>query len=246
MKKFLLAFLFFLPLVINAQPPIPELWGVRVHDEAHILSTGFVDQLEQRLKSDEDSTSNQIAVLIIKSLEDYPLEDYTLKVAEKWKLGDKDKDNGVLLFVAVDDRQLRIETGYGVEGALPDALCKQIIRNEITPYFRQGNYEAGIQAGVDAIVKAIAGEYKAEPQTSARRSRGGSIVPFLIIVVILILISKMRGGGGRNYRGGGWSSGSGWFGGGFSGGGGSWGGGGGGGFSGGGGGFGGGGSSGSW
>ena len=91
MKKFLLAFLFFLPLVINAQPPIPELWGVRVHDEAHILSTGFVDQLEQRLKSDEDSTSNQIAVLIIKSLEDYPLEDYTLKVAEKWKLAAQDK-----------------------------------------------------------------------------------------------------------------------------------------------------------
>jgi uncharacterized protein len=239
-------FLFFLvvPFLSYAQPPIPELWGLRIHDEAKVLSPGFVEQLEHRIKSDEDSTSNQIAVLVIRSLEDYPMEDYTLAVAEKWKLGQKEKDNGVLLFVAVEDRKIRIETGYGVEGVLPDALCNRIIRNDIAPYFRQANYEAGIQAGVEAISKAIAGEYKAEPQTS--RKTGGNIVPFLVILIILIIIGRIRGGGGRGgYRGGGWSSGSGWFGGGgFSGGGGF--GGGGGGFSGGGGGFGGGGSSGSW
>jgi uncharacterized protein len=243
----LLVFFLVVPLLSYAQPSIPELWGMRIHDEAKVLSPGFVEQLEHRIKADEDSTSNQIAVLVIRSLEDYPMEDFTLEVAEKWKLGQKDKDNGILLFVAVDDRKIRIETGYGVEGVLPDALCNQIIRNEIAPYFRQANYEAGIQAGVEAITKAIAGEYQAEQQTSAPTRRGGGILPFLIVLIIIIIIGRIRGGGGRGgYRGGGWSSGSGWFGGGGFSGGGDWGGGGGGGFSGGGGGFGGGGSSGSW
>jgi uncharacterized protein len=247
MTRLFIFFLFvFVPFLSYAQPAIPELWGMRIHDEAKILSPAFVEQLEHRLQTDEDSTSNQIAVLIIRSLDDYPIEDYTLKVVEKWKLGQADKDNGVLLFVAVDDRKVRIETGSGVEGVLPDAVCNQIIRNEIAPHFRQSDYEGGIQAAVDAITKAISGEYEGEPQTSAPRKRGGSILPFLIILIIIIIIGRIRGGGGGGYRGGGWSSGSGWFGGGFSGGGSSWGGGGGGGFSGGGGGFGGGGSSGSW
>lgn len=246
MRRYILAFLFFLPVIVGAQtqPPIPELWGTRIHDEAKVLSPAFVSQLEHQLKSDQDTTSNQIAVLIIRSLDGYPMEEYTYKVAKEWKLGQKDKDNGVLLFVSVDDRKIRIETGYGVEGALPDATCNQIIRHDIAPYFRQDNYEAGIQAGVNAIVKAIAGEYEGQPQTSAPRKKGGSVVPFLLILLVLIIISRMRGGG-RGGRGTGWSSGSGWYGGGFSGGGGSWGGGGGG-FSGGGGSFGGGGSSGSW
>ncbi len=242
MRRFLLAVIFFLPVIVNAQPPIPELWGTRIHDEAKILSPEFVSRLEHQLKADQDTTSNQIAVLVIGSLEGYPMEEYTYKVAKEWKLGQKDKDNGVLLFVSIKDRAIRIETGYGVEGALPDALCNQIIRHEIAPYFRQENYEAGIQAGIDAITKAIAGEYKGEPQTSAPRRKGGSIIPFLLILLVLIIISRMRGG--RGGRGSGWSSGSGWFGG-FSGGGGGWSGGGGG-FSGGGGSFGGGGSSGSW
>jgi uncharacterized protein len=256
MKRFLLVSILSIPALMTlAQPAIPELHGRRIHDEANVLSPDFIDRLEYYLKTGEDSTSNQVGVLIIPSLDGYPEEDYTLKVAEAWKLGQKGKDNGVLLFVAVNDKKVRIEVGYGLEGVLTDALCSQIIRNELAPYFRQGNYELGIAAAVQAITKAIRGEYKADLKSSrGRKNEKGSLLPFLIVAGVIFLISIMRGGGrrGGGRSGGGWSSRGGWippvgggfFGGGFGGGGG--GGGGFGGFSGGGGGFGGGGSSGSW
>jgi uncharacterized protein len=244
MKKYFLLFLL-LPVHSFGQRAIPELWGTRIHDEAKVLSPAFMSQLEQRLKAHEDSTSNQIAVLIIPSLEGEAIEDYTLRVAEKWQLGKKGNDNGVLLFVAVNDHKVRIEVGYGLEGVLPDAICNQIIRNELAPFFRQDNYEGGIQAAVQAIVQAIGGEYQDHAPVQKRKTRGGSFLGTIIVLIIIIVISSLRN---RNNRGGGWSSGGGWYGGGFSGrsGGGGWSGGGGGGFSGGGGGFGGGGSSGSW
>lgn len=246
MRKILIIFLFVLPGAVDAQVPIPERWGdSRVHDEGNVLSTSFADALDHRLKLYEDSTSNQIAILIIPTLNGVPIEDYTLRVAEQWKFGTGDKDNGVLLFIAKNDRKIRIEVGEGLEGVLPDAVCNQIIRNEIAPNFRQENYEAGISAAVTAMIQAIGGEYVADENPAARRKgRGGSLWGTLIIMIIIIIISRIGGGGRGNYRRGGWSSGTGWYGGGFSGRGG--GGGFGGGFSGGGGGFSGGGSSGSW
>lgn len=245
MKQYFCFLLTFLPFVLLSQPAIPELWGTRIHDEAKILSPNYVNQLEAYLKSAEDSTSNQIAVLVIPTLDDYPIEDYTLKVAEKWKLGQQGKDNGILLFIAVNDRKVRIEVGYGLEGVLPDALASQIIRNEIAPHFRQNDYEGGITAAIYAIHSAIKGEYQAEEKPSGKP--GGSRLPLIIIIIAIFLFSVMRGGGRRGGGSrGGWSGRGGFFpmgGGGWSGGGG---GGLGGGFSGGGGGFGGGGSSGSW
>lgn len=245
MRKNLVVLLVLIPAVVAAQVPIPERWGdSRVHDESKILSTSFADALDHRLKLYEDSTSNQIAVLIIPTLNDVPIEDYTLRVAERWKFGTAERDNGVLLFIAKDDRKIRIEVGEGLEGVLPDAVCNQIIRNEIAPYFRQENYEAGISAAVTAMIQAIGGEYVAdEAPATGRKGRGGSLWGTLIVMIIVILISRIGGGGRGNYRRGGWSSGAGWYGGGFSG---RGGGGFGGGFSGGGGGFSGGGSSGSW
>ncbi len=142
-----------------AQKAVPELWGIRVHDDAHVLKQETVDQLEKELKTYEDSTSNQIAILIIPSLDGDVLEEYSLKVAEKWKLGQKTKDNGVLLLIAVDDHKMRIEVGQGLEGVLTDAQSSRIIRNEIAPEFRRGDYDTGVKAGVDGMVKAIAGEY---------------------------------------------------------------------------------------
>jgi uncharacterized protein len=156
-----ICFLFFLFGNVFSQKPVPELWGIRVHDDAHALKTETVDELEKELKAYEDSTSNQIAILIVQSLDGEVLEEYSLKVAEKWKLGQKDKDNGVLLFVAVDDHKMRIEVGHGLEGVLTDAQSSRIIRNEIAPEFRRGDYDAGVKAGIDGIVKAIAGEYSA-------------------------------------------------------------------------------------
>ena len=140
---------------------MPELWGIRVHDDAHALKQETVDQLEKELKTYEDSTSNQVAILIVQSLDGDVLEEYSLRVAEKWKLGTKNKDNGVLLLVAVDDHKMRIEVGQGLEGVLTDAQSSRIIRNEIAPEFRRGDYDAGVKAGIDGIVKAIAGEYAA-------------------------------------------------------------------------------------
>ncbi len=244
MKKILLYSALFFPLLVSGQVKIPELWGTRIHDEARILSPAFINQLEQQLKLYEDSTSNQIAILIIPSLEGQPIEEFSLEAAEKGKLGQAEKDNGVLLLIAFEDHKVRIEVGEGLEGVLPDAICNQIIRNEIAPHFRQNDYEGGIQAAVTAMIQAIGGEYQADERSPDGRGKGGSLWGTLIIILIIILISWIRGGGRGNYRRRGWSSGTGWYGGGFGGRGGS--GFGGGGFSGGGGGFSGGGSSGSW
>ncbi len=160
MSRFFTQLLFLLiPFVSFAQKAVPDLWGMHVHDEANVLTHTTIEQLEFQLKAYEDSTSNQIAILIIPSLDGDVLEEYSLRVAEKWKLGQKDKDNGVLLLVAISDRKMRIEVGQGLEGVLTDALSNRIIRNEMAPDFRRGDYELGVLAGVNGIIKAIGGEY---------------------------------------------------------------------------------------
>lgn len=156
-----LVFLMAISVSVVAQT-IPELWGTRVHDEANVLSHEAIDRLESELTAYEDSTSNQIAILIIPTLGETPLEEYSLKVAEKWKLGQTGKDNGALLLIAVNDHKIRIEVGYGLEGLLTDAITSRIIRNEIAPRFRKNDFNGGVTAGVDAMVKAIGGEYTAE------------------------------------------------------------------------------------
>lgn len=164
MKKAILLFtlIFFSFFAVKAQLAVPELWGMRVHDEAKVLSAQTAQQLENSLKVFEDSTTNQIAVLIVPSLAGESVEDYALKVAEAWKLGTANNDNGVLLLISINDRKMRIEVGEGLEGPLPDALCSRIIRNEIAPAFRRQDYDAGITAGVNSIMLAIKGEYNSE------------------------------------------------------------------------------------
>ena len=144
-----------------SQKAIPELWGQRIHDEAKVLSQNTIDQLEVLLKKYEDSTTNQIAVLIIPSLAGDVLEDYSMRVVEKWKLGTKKNDNGALLLIVTDDHKMRIEVGHGLEGVLTDAQSNRIIRNEMAPPFRRDDYDAGVTAAIQAMIKAIAGEYKA-------------------------------------------------------------------------------------
>lgn len=244
MKFSLVPFILFMSSFAFGQLDIPPHGGTWVHDNAGILSAPTKSILESALKAERDSTSNQIAVFIIPSLDGESIEDFSLRVAEKWGLGQESKDNGVLLLIAINDRQLRIEVGSGLEGILTDAVSSRINRNEIAPFFREGNYDEGVKAGVIAIIQAIRGEYRNDDPPVARRSSRRSPIATILILIVIIIIASRRGRGGRG-GGGYWSSGSGWAGpmGGFGGNGGSWGSGG---DFGGGGGFGGGGSSNSW
>ena len=241
MKYSFIVFLIFVSSAF-AQPEIPKLkmWAT---DLTNTLTKSELNELNIRLRTYQDTTSNQILVLMIPSLEGYPIEMLAEETATQNKIGTEKNDNGILLLIAKDDRELRIEVGYGLEGAVPDAIASSIIRNVIRPRFREDYYYQGINEGINAIISAIGGEYKAVDADED----DGFPISMIVIIIILIWVFASRGGpfvpGGiyrTGTRSGGWTSGSG-----------SWGGssgwsGGGGGFSGGGGSFGGGGASGSW
>jgi len=226
-------------------PPKPDRY---FNDYAGVVSKDAAYRFNEKLAQFERETSDQIVVAIFPKMQsDSDIADYTQRVAQAWGVGQKERRNGVVLFVFVQDRKMFIQVGYGLEGALPDITAFDITEYRIKPHFRNGDYEGGIAAGIDSIFKAIRGEYKGSGKTVAERHRGGgasSIWFFIIFLTALILISKMMrrlGGWGYSSRGGGpvffptgggggWSSGGGGGGGfsGFSGGGGSFGGGGGG------------------
>ena len=226
----------------NSQIPILKNWA---NDYTNTLTQSQLSYLDHNLSIYYDSTSNQIVFLMIQSLNGYPLETFTYETASKNKIGTKKNNNGILFFVAKNDRKMRIEVGYGLEGALPDALCSSILRNEVRPYFQQSEYFEGVKAGIDAIKLATKGEYVAVQKKRNENGIRGLGSFFLILAIIIISFISRIGRGGRGGRGGGFIffPGGGFFGSGESSGGG---GGGFGGFSGGGGSFGGGGASGSW
>lgn len=149
---------------VYAQPAIPALSG-RVVDRASILNEETERLITSLLAAHEDTTSNQVVVLTIPSLEGANLESYSLEVARTWALGREDRNNGVLLLIAYNDRKMRIEVGYGLEGDLPDAMAKRIIDYEMTPAFRNGDFDGGVLNGVRAIVGTIEGSY--EPAESS-------------------------------------------------------------------------------
>ncbi|MCI0750593.1 MAG: TPM domain-containing protein [Flammeovirgaceae bacterium] len=193
MRSFIILFVLVVSLVAFAQKPVPELWGHRVHDDAHVLTAQAVHELEEQLSKYEDSTSNQIAILIVQSLDGDVLEDYSMRVAEKWKLGQKDKDNGVLLLISVDDHKIRIEVGYGLEGVLTDAQSSQIIRNEIAPNFRRDDYDAGVRAAINAIIMTIGGEYVASDENSDLESLSiGERIRIGFMIFLILAIFTMR------------------------------------------------------
>jgi uncharacterized protein len=254
MKKIISFFLFLFVVVfsLSAQEvAVPQIHE-RVTDFTNTLSYSEWQALELQLKTFEDSTSNQVIVLMIPTIGENDIRDFGIKVAEQNKIGAKGKDNGVLLLIAKDDKKMTIEVGYGLEGVLPDALCDQIIRHEIRPRFQQGDFFGGIQSGITAIMQATMGEYKASPRSNNVVSWGALLLTFGIFFVLfssLFTGGRRYGISSRGYRRssywGGWGGG-GFFGGGGFGGGGFGSSGGFGGFSGGGGGFGGGGASGGW
>jgi uncharacterized protein len=176
---------------------VPPLEG-RVNDRANVLSAPMEAQLAAQLEAYERATGHQLAVLLVPSLDGDPIEDFTLRVVERWKLGKQGKDDGVLLFVAVADRKIRIEVGYGLEGDLPDALVSRIIRDVMVPAFRQGDLPFGISRAVSAIAAATGGQGEAlPPPRRTRQHEGGGVSPYLLLgLVVLLFLGGGRGAGG--------------------------------------------------
>jgi uncharacterized protein len=244
-------FLLAIAVVQAADPEFPPLTG-RVNDRAGLLSERDEQELEAALARFEAETTNQIVVVTVESLQGLPIEDYGYQLGRHWGIGQAGKDNGALLIVAPEEREVRIEVGYGLEGELTDAQSRTIIETGILPRFRQGDFAAGIKAGVAAMIETLGGSYDpALPQVQVRESeRAPSPFPLAIAlpIIMMIILSRLFGSRRRERRArrhdyggpvivpGGWGGRRGGFGGGRGGGG----------FSGGGGGFGGGGASGRW
>jgi uncharacterized protein len=229
-------------------PPVPAAW---FNDYAGVVSPDDARRLDEKLRRLDEETSTQVVVAVFPKLPSPSLEDFTIRTAESWRVGRKELDNGAIFFVFVEDRTMRIEVGYGLEGALPDALARRILDEQVVPRFRQGDWAGGLEAGIDGIVAAVRGEYAApEPAKAQGPSRVTLLVVIVLVVIFLLLVrSGSAGPPGRTYGGRGWRRDRSHWGSGHWGGGSSWGGGGGfsgGGFSGGGGSFGGGGASSSW
>ena len=258
--RFLLLLLLVQPLFALDVPPAPTRWFT---DTAGIVSTTDAAILDTKLKDFEQATGAQFIVYIFPTIGDEAIEDFTVRTARQWRVGQSKYDNGLILFVFVQEKKVRVEVGYGLEGTITDAVSARVIREQIAPHFQRGDYAAGLNAAADELMRRIrTGEKPVEPLqptgSGAPQGKGGFdiglivfILVFFVIFILPMLSRRRRGGGcggciplgiplGGGFGGGGITFG----GGGFSGGGGF--GGGGGGFSGGGGGFGGGGATGGW
>lgn len=213
-------------------PPKPEP-AVYVHDYAGWLSPGQKDALERKLRTYWDSTSTQVVVMIRKDIGDYDKSSYAFELGRRWGIGRADKDNGVVMLIKTDppDRGIFIATGYGAEGALPDITAGRIIRNTMAPLFREGRYYDGINAGIDNIISALKGEFKADDAGNDGNEEALLVVALVFLTTFLLfafLIYRARRRGtfythyGRNDRrqdaghsgipGGGWwwGTGGGW------------------------------------
>jgi uncharacterized protein len=230
----LLTLLLFPLLASAAEPNYPALTG-RIVDNSSLLGAEAFSRIEQKLRAHEEKTSDQVVVATLPSLQGYSIEEFANGLFRAWKLGDKAKNNGVLLIVAPNERKVRIEVGYGLEGALTDALSKVIITTAVAPKFKNGDFAGGIEGGVDAILSILTGDAEEWQRRAQIRSDESSWVEnvaviFVMIMVFILIVSFMRelgrsSGGARRHRtrDGRWivlppSSGSGWSGGSSSGG----------------------------
>ena len=220
MRYILLLLIFSFSLSAQNTPKRPSPQRL-VNDLAGILSESERTELEKKLVLYDDSTSTQIVVVTIKTTGDYAIEQVALNILHDWGVGDKKKDNGIVILAAVDDRHVNIQTGYGMEGALPDALCGRIIDRLIVPNFKQKNYYQGFNQATDAIIERAKGEYKNDQ--SGENPEASSVLIFLLIVGIFVffiiysnrnnrgMVVTRRGysswdGGGWRYIGGGGGS----------------------------------------
>lgn len=182
---------------IPDKPNPPRL----VNDFVGILSSAERAQLEQKLRTYNDSTSSQVTIVIVKTTEPYPIGDFAFQVGRKWGVGQQGKNNGIVIAWATQMRKVYISVGYGLEGAIPDAIAKRIISNLITPAFRQQQYYQGLDAATTEIFQRARGEYKGDPDANTGDG-GGSFLPilFIILIIAFIIARRNRGGGGGSNR----------------------------------------------
>ncbi|MBU0560510.1 MAG: TPM domain-containing protein [Bacteroidetes bacterium] len=189
-KSIYIVVLFLISGFLLAQPRIPNLKNYAT-DLTGTLNSSELNQINQELTRFDEATSTQIVLLMIPSLEGYPLEMLSHEIAEKNKIGTKENSNGILFLVVKNDRKMRIEVGYGLEGALPDALASSILRNDVAQHFKKDQYLGGIIAGLNSIVSAVKGEYKQEKKK--RKDNDGGGFPFIYIIIIIIISFFSRG-----------------------------------------------------
>src|SRR3989449_6153825 len=196
MRPFLTAALVVLvSLSGRAAEVIPPKPAAYFNDYAGVVSKEAAHRFNEQLAQFERDTSNQVVVAVFPKMQsDSEIADYTQRVAQSWGVGQKDKRNGVVLFVFIEDRKMFIQVGYGLEGALPDITAFDITEYHIKPHLRSGDYEGGLATGIDLICKAIRGEYKGSGKTVAeQRSKTGApgFLLFIIFVIVLIVISRV-------------------------------------------------------
>ncbi len=212
MKNYIWLFVFLIfSVAAKAQDGIPNKPNPPqlVNDFAGVLNPSDRQALEQKLEAYNDSTSTQFTIVLIRSYDGDEAGNYTFNLANKWGIGQKGKNNGLLITVAIDDRKYFIATGYGLEGSIPDAIAKRVGENYLKPNFRANDYYKGLDEATTYLASLPAGEFKAEPRKSNDGGGGGwitlVILFFVFFGVILPIIREInrKGGGGRNNRGGG-------------------------------------------
>lgn len=197
--------------VAETMPSKPDRY---FNDYAGVVDQGTALQLNEQLAQFERETSTQLVVAIYRTMQsESDVADYTQRIAQTWGVGQKGRNNGAVLFVFVTNREMFIQTGYGLEGALPDAICSDIIRNVIRPFFRNNDYAGGLKAGIAAMMQAVRGEYKGTGRThkegESNDKAGGLPIPLIIFLIILFLVIMSNRGGRQRRRGYGYSGGGG-------------------------------------
>ncbi len=180
-------FLIFFASVALASDDFPPRSNRLVTDYTNTLSPEEQNRLEHKLVDFNNATSTQIAIVIMKSIGGYDINDYAVQLANNWGIGQKSKNNGILILLAMESHGVSIQIGYGLEGAAPDVLAKRIIENDMIPYFKQGNFFAGLDKGTDTLISLVKGEFSADEYVK----RGGQFPWFIIFIILFIIIISM-------------------------------------------------------
>jgi uncharacterized protein len=200
LKRFLILVMLVLMPITAVALDVPPLTG-RINDYAGILSPGAKASLEQKLAGFERDQSTQVVVLTIPSLQGEDIDQFAIRVADQWKIGQKGKDNGVILIMAQAEHKVRIEVGMGLQGVLPDITAARIIRDVMRPYLRSGDFDRGVEAGIEAVMAATRGEFTATPGEGAHRPRHRDASTFLTFLIFTGIAAMSLGAYSRTLGG---------------------------------------------